>query len=74
METELGVENTASLWRICIAATNSSAPVGPLGGLVFKAHGLLYHSTLGLRVIKKKKMKKKHTTSRAARSLVHDVL
>jgi len=24
-------------------------------GLVFKAHGLLYHSTLGLRVIKKKK-------------------
>ena len=25
------------------------------GGLVFKAHGLLYHSTLGLRVIKKKK-------------------
>ena len=25
------------------------------GGLVFKAHSLLYHSTLGLRVIKKKK-------------------
>jgi len=25
------------------------------GGLVFKAHRLLYHSTLGLRVIKKKK-------------------
>ena len=25
------------------------------GGLVFKAHILLYHSTLGLRVIKKKK-------------------
>ena len=25
------------------------------GGLVFKAHTLLYHSTLGLRVIKKKK-------------------
>jgi len=24
-------------------------------GLVFKAHRLLYHSTLGLRVIKKKK-------------------
>ena len=24
-------------------------------GLVFKAHGRLYHSTLGLRVIKKKK-------------------
>ena len=25
------------------------------GGLVFKAHGLLYHSTLGSRAIKKKK-------------------
>jgi len=25
------------------------------GGLVFKAHRVLYHSTLGLRVIKKKK-------------------
>jgi len=25
------------------------------GGLVFKAHRLLYHSTLGLRVIKKKR-------------------
>jgi len=29
------------------------------GGLVFKAHRLLYLSTLGLRVIKKKKIKKK---------------
>jgi len=27
------------------------------GGLVFKAHRLLYHSTLGLRVIKKKRRK-----------------
>jgi len=27
------------------------------GGLVFKAHRLLYHSTLGLRVIKKKRKK-----------------
>jgi len=27
------------------------------GGLVFKAHRLFYHSTLGLRVIKKKKRK-----------------
>ena len=32
------------------------------GGLVFKAHGLLYHSTLCLRVIKKKK-KHSDTTS-----------
>jgi len=31
------------------------------GGLVFKAHRLMYHSTLGSRVIKKKKMlSKKH--------------
>jgi len=29
------------------------------GGLVFKAHRLLYHSTLGLRVIKKKKSRRK---------------
>ena len=28
------------------------------GGLVFKAHRLLYHSTLGLRVINKKRKKK----------------
>ena len=26
------------------------------GGLVFKAHRLVYHSTLGLRVMKKKKI------------------
>jgi len=30
-------------------------PVWFRGGLVFKAHRLVYHSTLGLRVIKKKK-------------------
>ena len=30
-------------------------------GLVFKAHRLVYHSTLGLRVIKKKKKKKIQT-------------
>jgi len=32
------------------------------GGLVFKAHRLVYHSTLGLRVIKKKKKKKRRST------------
>jgi len=31
-------------------------------GLVFKADRLLYHSTLGVRVIKKKKKKKKTET------------
>ena len=30
------------------------------GGLVFTAHGLLYHSTLGLRVIRKKKRNHQH--------------
>ena len=30
------------------------------GGLVFKAHRHLYHSTLGLRVIKKRKEKEGH--------------
>ena len=29
------------------------------GRLVFKAHGLVFHSTLGLREIKKKKKKKR---------------
>jgi len=32
-------------------------PWGVRGGLVVKAHRLLYHSTLGLRLIKKKKKK-----------------
>ena len=34
------------------------------GGLVFKAHRLLYHSTLGSRVIKKKEMKNLDPESR----------
>ena len=34
------------------------------GGLVFKAHRLLYHSTLGLRVIKKKKKSDDDETGR----------
>ena len=34
------------------------------GGLVFKAHRLLYPSTLGLRVIQKKKKKKKKNHGR----------
>ena len=32
------------------------------GGLVFKAQGFLYHSTLGLKVIKKKRRKKRQET------------
>jgi len=35
--------------------------LGFRGGLVFKAHILLYHSTLGLRVIKKKKKFPNHS-------------
>jgi len=38
-------------------------PVAPR--LVFKAHRLVYHSTLGWRVIKKKKKKKHHTETAA---------
>jgi len=46
------------------------------GGLVFKAHILMYHSTLGLRVMKKKnsrlerkkKTKKKVRPARSART------
>jgi len=40
-------------WRRCLFR----------GGLVFEAHRLLYHSTLGLRVIKKKKTVWKHGLS-----------
>ena len=42
------------------------------GGLVFKAHRLLYHSTLGLRVIKKKKKKKKHIDMNVSARLLAD--
>ena len=34
------------------------------GGLVFKAHRLVYHSTLGLRVIKKEKKQSKARVER----------
>ena len=41
-----------------IVTLRAGNPVQPFrGGLVFKAHSLLYDSTLGLRVIKKKKRK-----------------
>ena len=43
----------------------------PSGGLVFKAHRLLYHSTLGLRVMKKKNKKGK---TRIALMLINEVL
>ena len=39
------------------------------GGLVFKAHRLLYHSTLGLRVIKKTKKKTEATDERGGNNL-----
>ena len=32
------------------------------GGLVFKAHRLLYHLTLGLRIMKKKKKERRNAT------------
>ena len=40
------------------------------GGLVFKAHRLVYHSTLGLRVIKKKKSITQGEMLRFRRSLI----
>ena len=38
------------------------------GGLVFMAHRLLYHSTLGLRVIKTKKKDDEYVPTREVRS------
>jgi len=45
---------------LTLSFTLSLFPGVPMnrGGLVFKAHRLVYHPTLGLRVIKKKKKKK----------------
>jgi len=43
----------ASCWRVVPSGTKLYLRFR--GGLVFEAHRLLYHSTLGLRVIKKKK-------------------
>jgi len=40
------------------------------GGLVFKAHRLVYHSTLGIRVMKKKKTGLRLTTDADDGSLV----
>jgi len=42
-----------------VAHTTGSYRRVSQGGLDLKAHRLLYHSTLGLRVIKQKKKKKK---------------
>jgi len=42
------------------------------GGLVFKAHRLLYHSTLGVRVIKKKTMPHTMPATRAP-SLLQEI-
>ena len=50
----------------------SSVPVQRFrGGLVFKAHRLLYHSTLGWRVIKKKKKAPSPIHSSAVASKEH---
>ena len=43
--------------RVLIASRVRALPPRFRGGLVFKAHRLVYHSTLGSRVIKKKKNK-----------------
>ena len=46
--------------RVALSRPPSSTPTRFRGGLVFKAHRRVYHSTLGLRVIMKKK-KTRHT-------------
>jgi len=43
-----------ALTALYVPYSLDSGPLRFRGGLVFKAHRLLYHSTLGLRVIKKK--------------------
>jgi len=50
--SRLSIKNSLSL---VLLPVHQSVPARFRGGLVFKAHRLLYHSTLGLRVIKKKK-------------------
>ena len=42
------------------------------GGLVFKAHRLFYHSTLGLRVIKKEEAEERTSATAAAGSTLSD--
>ena len=48
---------------LCGVMTDGASGTEVRGGLVCKAHTLMYHSTLGSRVIKKKKRKKKNTSS-----------
>ena len=43
------------------------------GGLVFKAHRLVYHSTLGLRVIKKKKEREQDVDVRGKGNTLREV-
>jgi len=52
-------EKNCQLWA-CVC----TARAGAGGGLVFKAHRLLYHSTPGLRVIKQKKKCGRRSTGR----------
>ena len=49
----LDVAKGAGAWSV--RSTDMQHTLRFRGGLVFKAHRLVYHSTLGLRVIKKKK-------------------
>ena len=57
--TIASLSQPASLHTTLLEPGRTADPVADLvefrGGLVFEAHRLLYHSTLGLRVIKKKK-------------------
>jgi len=59
--------------RATHAGENEKKDVGPCVWIVFKAHRLLYHSTLGLRVIKKKKRKPGVSATHAGENEKKDV-
>jgi len=54
-------------WRGARGGGRESGAVASRGGLVFKAHILLYHPTLGSRVIKKKQKHHEKSLQRAER-------
>ena len=57
-ERHTGIDGTMEASSSRRAGRGGTNPALKRGGLVFKAHRLLYHSTLGLRVVKKKKRRK----------------
>jgi len=54
-----GSSSSTRTWLALTATVPRPTTVPRESGLVFKAHRLVYHSTLGLRVIKKKKKRQR---------------